>query len=152
MSTEKTGTGVNWSRVRFVMNGSQVDLSATLAAMQSEAETFLSSNVVDTTAIAEAVNSVFTRMGEAENKLVELETLALKALGSMTENVDDESKMLKSIKSFIRSESEKFVASSGAEGRFWIRAGRGGGVRLSTPSTVEAFRTLQTRKAGTVSL
>jgi hypothetical protein len=152
MATEKTGTGVNWSRVRFVMNNGQVDLVATLAAMASEAEAFLETNVVDTTMIARAVDSVFACMPAAENKLVELETLALKALGSMVEDVDDESKMMKSIKAFIRSESERFVASNGTEGKYWLRVGRNGGCRLSTPSTVENFRALQARKAGIIAI
>lgn len=149
MANEKNGTGINWSRVRFVVENGEPNVEATLAAIALEMNEFLSSNVVDTTAIAEAIDSVFARMGEAENKLVEIETLALRALGSMP-NVDDESKMLKSIKNYLRAESEKFVASSGAEGKYWVRVGRRGGCRLSTPATVEAFKALQARKAGAV--
>ena len=150
MAAEQNGSGVNWSKVRFATANGSIDLSATLAELEIEARAYLDGIKVDTTAIAQAVSAVFNRMPAADNKFMEIEELALQALANMPDDPNSSSKVLKDIKNYLRAESDRFVATNGAEGQVWVKVGRNGGVWLSTPATVQRFCELQAKKAGAI--
>lgn len=139
-------TGVKWNKVNFVRENGVVSLDATLAAMRVEATEFLASNVADMAGVAEAVDSVFARMGEAANKQIELNALALKAYHSMTVKSGKETMMLDAIKRYVRSESDLFKATAGEVGKYIIATGTGGGVRNSSPDHIAKFKAIAAKK------
>jgi hypothetical protein len=150
MATEKTGTGVNFSKLVFVATNGVPDVDKTLDAIRVEMVAYLAENVPNMPAIAEAVASVFARMPEAENKQKVFTELALQALGSMTVEIGKETKTLETIKEYIRNENRIFKATNGEDGKYLIVSGSGGGVRLSTPSTIATYRATQAKKNSVV--
>lgn len=140
-------SSVNWKKV-FVKNESgNLDLDATMAALRAEAEEFLNANSVDVPAIDAAIQSVFDKMPDALNKQADMTTLTVKALASMSITEGQMPRVMQNVKDFIRSESKRFVESAGAQGKYVVISGAGGGVRITSPSTVEYFKKLQERKA-----
>ena len=140
-------SGVKWNKVALLVENGVVNVDATMTMLRAELVAYLASTVEDTTGIAEAVDSVFARMPQAESKLIDLNSLALKAFGSMTIASGKETKMLENIKTYIRAESKLFEATGGEAGKVWITKGAGGGVRQSSPGTIEKFNALKAKKA-----
>jgi hypothetical protein len=137
---------INWKKV-FVKNASgNLDLEATMAVLREEASEFLAANAVDVPAIDAAVQSVFGKMPPALNKQVDMTTLTVQALSVMTIPEGQTPRAMQNVKDFIRSESKRFVETAGAEGKYVVISGAGGGVRITSPSTVEYFKKLQDRK------
>jgi hypothetical protein len=146
MADENVGSGVKWNKVALLVENGVVNVDATMAMLRAELVAYLASTVEDTAGIAEAVESVFARMPNAESKLIDFNGLALKAFGSMTVATGKETKMLENIKAYVRAESKVFEATGGEAGKYWIVKGAGGGVRQSSPATIEKFKTLQAKK------
>jgi hypothetical protein len=146
MANENVGSGVKWNKVELLVENGVVNVDATMAMLRAELVAYLASTVEDTAGIAEAVESVFARMPNAESKLIDLNSLALKAFGSMTVASGKETKMLESIKNYIRSESRLFESTDGEAGKLWVVKGAGGGVRQSSPATIEKYKTLKAKK------
>src|SRR5271165_3717431 len=147
MANQNVGSGVKWNKVELLVENGVVNVDATVAMLRAELVAYLASTVEDTAGIAEAVESVFARMPQAESKLIDLNSLALKAFGSMTVASGKETKMLESIKNYIRSESKLFESTGGEAGKYIIFKGAGGGVRNSTPATIEKYKALKTKKS-----
>jgi hypothetical protein len=147
MADENVGSGVKWNKVALLVENGTVNVDSTMTMLRAELVAYLASSVEDTAGIAEAVDSVFARMPQAESKLIDLNSLALKAFGSMTIASGKETKMLENIKNYIRAESKVFEATGGEAGRVWIVRGANGGVRNSTPATIEKFKALKAKKA-----
>jgi hypothetical protein len=100
------------------------------------------------TGIAEAVDSVFNSMGNAESKLIEINCLMLKALEILNVPATSKTATLEAIKSYVRAESKLFVATGGVVGKYVIF--RGGGVRNSSPATLEKYNAIKTKKTADV--
>jgi len=146
MANENVGSGVKWNKVELLVENGVVNVDATMTMLRAELVAYLASTVEDTAGIAEAVESVFARMPNAESKLIDLNSLALKAFGSMTVASGKETKMLENIKTYIRAESKLFESTGGEAGKYIIFKGAGGGVRNSTPATIEKYNALKTKK------
>jgi|ERR1019366_276912 hypothetical protein len=138
---------INWKKI-FVKDAlGRFDLAATMEILHEEASEFLKENVVDVPAIDAAVQSIFDKMPPALNKQTDMTTLTVQALASMSVPEGEMPRALQNVKDFVRCESKRFVETNGAEGKYVILAGAGGGVRITSPSTVEHFKKLQERKA-----
>jgi|SRR5271165_3002584 len=147
MANQNVGSGVKWNKVELLVENGVVNVDATVAMLRAELVAYLASTVEDTAGIAEAVESVYARMPQAESKLIDLNSLALKAFGSMTVASGKETKTLETIKNYIRSESKVFEATGGEAGRYVIFRGASGGCRQSSPATIAKWKELQVKKS-----
>jgi hypothetical protein len=86
-------------------------------------------------------------MPPALNKQTDMTTLTVQALASMSVPEGEMPRALQNVKDFVRCESKRFVETNGMEGKYVIITGAGGGVRITSPSTVERFRKMKERKA-----
>lgn len=137
-------TGIKWHKANLITDNGVIDIDASLKVMKEELIEYVASSIVDNAGVAEAVASIFDRMPAAESKLIDINSLALKAFGMLNVPAGKETKALEAIKSYIRSESKLFESSSGEAGKYWVV--RGTGCYQSSPATIEKFKALKARK------
>jgi hypothetical protein len=140
-------TGINWARVAVRDGHGSVDAAATMARLEEELTKHIAENEIDLGEIAGAVSRVLadlTKNGQALKASMALNDLSLRALSLLGST---ESRLQKRILEFAHGESERFVASRGADGLLMIRSGRHGGVHVSTPTFVKEYNEALTKKA-----
>jgi hypothetical protein len=147
---ETTGTGINWAKVAVRDAHGAIDVDSTMELIRDEL-TDVAGSEVDTTEIAAAVDAVFAKLtngGQVQKATIDLSGLASRALNLLGDvPFGQESKLTERVKEYVRGESERFVATEGAEGKMVVRKGKSGGVSPSTPKIVEEYRAFLAKKA-----
>jgi hypothetical protein len=153
--SEPKGTGLNYDKLfgaaMFRSNG-RADIQKLLDVARKEAEAWVSENELDPDVLQQAVDASYATLPASQNKSIDIDSLVHRAINNLTKIVQvpdgSESHFGKHLKNFLRSESDRFVKSNGAEGRYHIGKGRGlGGVNLATDAYRASWRARQAEKA-----
>lgn len=151
-TNETTGTGINWGKIALRDTHGSVDKPATLALIDEELTAHIADNEVDMDEIETACETVFEKLRAtggvvAQKAMMDLNELSHRAL-DLLDNVPygASTRLQERIKDFVRGESETFVKTDGAEGKYHIKRGKDGGVRLNTPAYLDEYRKLQAAK------
>lgn len=148
--TEVQGTGINWENVAVRDAHGAVDKDATLARCDAEIVAHIANNEFDIEEIRGAVAQVFvklTRGGAAQMAMMDLQGVVGRASALLDVPYGAETRIEKRIKDFVRGESKRFEATTGAEGSYHIKRGKHGGVRGNSEMYVKEYRALQAKKA-----
>jgi len=155
-TTEEKGTGINWAKVSVRDAHGAIDAAATLALCNEELTAHVADNEVDMKEIDESVAKVFVKLmttpgGVSQKGLIDLQGLAGRAFNILDNDGEvpygAETRLQERIKDFVRGESETFVKTSGQSGKYHIKRGKDGGVRLNTPAYLKEYMELQAKKA-----
>lgn len=158
-TTEETGTGINWAKVSVRDPHGAIDAAATLALCNEELTAHIADNEVDMREIDEAVAKVFVKLvstpnGVSQKGLIDLQGLAGRAFNILDNEGEvpygAETRLQDRIKDFVRGESETFVNTKGQAGKYHIKRGKDGGVRLASQAYVKEYLELQAKKAAAV--
>lgn len=140
--TENKLSGMNWGKALERNAHGAGDVEATLIKLRAEMTEYIAKNEMPVARVRDAVATVYTKFPLVK---FDLNSLASRAVTELNAPAGSETKIGESVKSFVRGESESF--EKGGTGKYHIKRGKDGGVRLVTPQYAEEFKKSQTSKA-----
>jgi hypothetical protein len=146
-TTEKKTMNVGKYVVR--VNG-VVSREETLNTWAEALDAFIAADVpVDMTPVAAAIEAVFAAVSgpPTAGKTLATGDLLARAVLVLAPPANEAAKAMENIKSFIKSESARFEASSGNEGLLVSSRGANGGVSLRSDVVVARWREMMAKKA-----